>query len=765
MTWVTQVSPMSGDSSAFVNDAAISSTGIIVAVGASDVGGAVPPTVLVMWSEDGGVTWTEAWSYPWDDSGSFNAYYVTWSEFLGGFLACGYTNSDGSVVCTSPEGDVWTTMWTNTTSIVLNKPISCEALGIVSIPGTDYTGADSGVVLTTTDGAATTLHTGTVAMTYPQRGAWSDADGAAVVAGNGPAPAKPLNRSTDGINYTGVASPMDDAAFARGEYVSYLPTAGVWLANGSKGGGPTRLTVRSTDGGATWATTPVPNDFTSPAGELTDGRILVADTPTGAISADGGVTWTDSPLNPFAGQATAVLAATSFNRDVLLGYADNSPGYDVVVSGTPVRVVPRPGPGGVGGVGGTPLWKYFIASLDGTGISDYSKLARDRVCEVVLNAPLMLRGGVPSDNPQVNLVYTDDGYDDPYLNEGTRLLWGFRRESDTSPYYTVRAGTLINLVGDTAEQDDATSAFTGWDPWHYLFSRPVCNVDGSLPGKDGLSFSNTQAAVVIATLLQNTIDNHGFTYIDAGTMFSGSYQYTGNLETSAGMEIDIVFQQGTSVGQAWQQVCDLGVCDIILEPVYAPAGRILTDFSTVYNFLVQLNVYAQAGSTHDELIFAWNLPGRSLTRLSRIFDGSSRANNLAFQAGQGGVFGAAPVVTDAASETKFGEYWAQQFFPGVTGPSGISVVTSLAEQQLALRNVGRETVTFSPAPERSPRPWQDYNLGDRVPVWASRAFRDLLGEESAERQYQRIYGWTANISDDALETIDPVLTSPEGFTA
>jgi len=30
-------------------------------------------------------------------------------------------------------------------------------------------------------------------------------------------------------------------------------------------------------------------------------------------------------------------------------------------------------------------------------------------------------------------------------------------------------------------------------------------------------------------------------------------------------------------------------------------------------------------------------------------------------------------------------------------------------------------------------------------------------------QYQRIYGWTVNISDDALETVDPVLTSPQGF--
>ncbi len=33
-----------------------------------------------------------------------------------------------------------------------------------------------------------------------------------------------------------------------------------------------------------------------------------------------------------------------------------------------------------------------------------------------------------------------------------------------------------------------------------------------------------------------------------------------------------------------------------------------------------------------------------------------------------------------------------------------------------------------------------------------------------EVAYQRIYGWTANISDDALETISPLLTSPMGVT-
>lgn len=405
----------------------------------------------------------------------------------------------------------------------------------------------------------------------------------------------------------------------------------------------------------------------------------------------------------------------------------------------------------------SPFWKYFLADLSGAGITDLSKLASQRVVETVLNAPLSMTGTVPSDNPQV-WITADDG--DPYLAEGTRLLWGFRRESDVAPYYSVRGATLVQLVEDTAAQDDARSKFTGYDPWRYLFARPVCNADGSLPGANGISFTATQASVVIATLLGNTIANQGHAYIDAGVTYIGTGFYTGTLETGAGMVIDINFPQGTTVGAAWQQITNMNVCDIVLEPIYDPFNR--------PNYLCQLNVYAQAGVVRDDQIFAWNLPGRSLVGLSRLLDGTQRANEIVFFTGQGGVYDrpTAPIADDPVSVAKYGEYWAQQFFPGQTQPP---VVQSLAERQLSLRANGKETVTFRPAPERSPRPWVDYQLGDRVPVWASQeGFRQLLGAQIdgtfQEAQYQRIYGWTANISDDALETIDPVLTSPGGFS-
>ena len=371
-----------------------------------------------------------------------------------------------------------------------------------------------------------------------------------------------------------------------------------------------------------------------------------------------------------------------------------------------------------------PLWRYFVADLAGSGITDYSKLASDRVVEVILNGPLSMTGRAPSDNPQVWIPYDGDGYDDPYLDEGTRLMWGFRRESSTPPYYTVRAATVVQFVSDDAEQDDARTLFQGWDPWHYLFSRPACNADGSLPGEGGLQYVDTQVSTIIAQLLENTIVNQGHAFVDAGVTYGGTASWNGVLETAAGMAVGVppdppyVIAQGTSVGQAWQQLTALGICDIILNPIYDPLVR--------PNYLVDLSVYAQAGETRDEAIFAWNAPGRSLVGISRQQDGSQRANDVAFFAGQGGSKGVGTPQLDAASIAKFGNYFAQQFFPAEATAAG---VTSLAAQQLALRKTGRQTVTFRPAPGRSPRPGLDYGLGDRVPVWVQpQGFRKLLGE-------------------------------------
>jgi hypothetical protein len=723
---------MGGDSASFVNDAAVSSTGIVVAIGAQDPGGSFPQP-LVMRSADGGLTWAESVSYPWTTPGSFNSSYVTWCEFLGLFVAVHYVGAD-AVLCTSADGDTWATIWTDPTSISPSKPISCDSIGLVSIPGTDFTGADSGVVLTTPDGVAVTLHTGTLTMKYPVRGAWSDSEGVAITVGrDSVAFGDAIRRSTDGINYTGISSPINATSFNHGDYVSYLPSWSAWIVSGQNGSG--RLAVRSADAGLTWSTIVIPGFFNDPVSELVDGRVFDASTtPDGAVSSDGGVTWEASNSIPLSCQASVVLALPSFSRNLVAGCVQGTSGQDVVMTGTPVRILPPPSRGG----GGPVLWRYFLAALDGTGVTDLSKITSDRVVEVILNGPLSMTGTVPSDNPKAWIPYDGDTYNDPYLSEGTRLMWGFRRESFTSPYYTVRGATIVNLVEDTAEGDDARTRFVGWDPWHYMMSRPVTDIDGNLPGEDGLSFNDTKVSVIVCELLRNTIINFGFAYIDAGDGsrigegsqyqdWGGSAEYGGFLDDTPVVNWNI--PQGTSVGQAWADLCAAGQCDIILTPIYEPAGRTVgTDL--VVNFLCEISVYVQAGVVRDDQIFAWNLPGRSLMGLTRQQDGSSRVNDFYAFAGPGGTGGGQATSIDNDSITKYGVYLAQQFFPGLNGPdtvANVAAAASFAQAQVALRALGRQTVTFVPAPERSPRPWQDYQLGDRMPIWASKEkFRQLL---------------------------------------
>jgi hypothetical protein len=386
-------------------------------------------------------------------------------------------------------------------------------------------------------------------------------------------------------------------------------------------------------------------------------------------------------------------------------------------------------------------WRFVVTDLDSVTLTFLDHLATNRRVFFGLNVPAVASGQVPSDNPEVNILSGGD----PFVQEGIRLLYGFRREGDPTdssgiPRWVVRFAGLILQLEDTAASDTAQTPYTAYDPWQYLLSRPVCGLTGTLPGTGGLSFTATQAGTVIATLLRNTISNHGETFIDAGASWGGTGFWSGQIDTTP--QIDINFEQGLSVGEAWQQVCDLNVADIILTPIYDPINR--------PGYLCELNVYELAGVQQDAAIFAWDMPSRSLTGISRLRDGTTRANKVQFFIEQGGA--AVTLQTNASSVTRYGQYWAQQFFPG---QSVVAAVVSLAQLQLALRANGKVTVTIDPAAERSPDPFTEYFLGDTVPIYASTNLREAL------TGYQRIYGIPIDIDDNGVENIRQLLTSPE----
>jgi hypothetical protein len=396
----------------------------------------------------------------------------------------------------------------------------------------------------------------------------------------------------------------------------------------------------------------------------------------------------------------------------------------------------------------SPRWRIAILDLQTFQVlSLLDVIATGRTVSYTLDAPTQGVFTVPSDSPQVNIPWPNDD-DDPFVSEGGRSALWLRRDGPDGAAWTPRHHGLILQLEDAAESDNASTHVTCPDPWQYLFARPVCKADGSLPGPKGLSFSATKINVIAGELLANTIANQGITGIDLGPLYGGTSFWEGTIVDCD--EIDINFQQGTTVGEAWQQLTNQDGCDIILTAIYDPFNR--------PGYLVEGSIYPQAGANRDNAIFAWDKPGRSLVQISRLKDGTLRANKVKFFAGQGGSAPngqTIPVQTDAASVAKYGEYWRQQFFPG---QNVAGVAQLLAQAELALSKDGRTTVTISPAPERSPIPFDDYFLGDRVPVYASDRLRTpLFG-------YQRVYGIPLTIADDSVEQVQQLLTSEPSST-
>jgi hypothetical protein len=396
-----------------------------------------------------------------------------------------------------------------------------------------------------------------------------------------------------------------------------------------------------------------------------------------------------------------------------------------------------------------------VSGIGGAGVAVLDHLASDRIVTPKLNEPLEVTGTVPSDSPLVNLV-RGDGL--PYLAEGVRTLLCFRRENDTPPFYRIRAATLIMQVDDAAASDNARTRFTAWDPWQYMMSRPVLQsyaasfdttldpltgnpiyttryVDGNLLTADGLLYGPTWTAdqIVLDIIRVATVFTDPAAPAAAQAMFIDPYAIPaetcgifGHFD-DAGLPVGgYRIEQGTSVGQALQDLCATGYMDILFTPIYDPVARpgILCELE----IKSQLNGAMGAGVLNYSAIFAWDRPGRSTTGMDLLTDGTGRANHVQAFDGQGGK--PAGAQTNHESIVLYGEYWAQLF----SVKSRTQAVT-LAAQQLALRANGKQTLTVNPATGRAPHPWNDYFLGDAVPVYASNRLRQSLppGQTQVER--------------------------------
>jgi hypothetical protein len=404
----------------------------------------------------------------------------------------------------------------------------------------------------------------------------------------------------------------------------------------------------------------------------------------------------------------------------------------------------------------SPPWRFTVHDLDLQTVTILDRLAINRNVTYALNLPALATLDLPSDSPEVNI--TQGG--EPFVAGGDRILMGFRREGqgslprplgyDPNAPYVPRFGGIIAPLGREAQVDQPWTHVTASDPWAYWGSRPVVNDIGVLPGRGGITYGNDPVTPmtgdqIAITVLTNSLAAHGNLYVDFGqTPF-----YGGTIETTD--PILITFDQGLSVGEALKKLTDTGSMDIILTAIYDPINR--------PGIIAEVSIYNQAGIHRNGAIFAWDMPSHSLNGIDLLHDFTQLANKIALTTSTANV--PVDVVSDATSIAKYGEYWLLQ---AIQGQASLAAADLLALSKLALFRNGKDTLTLDPHPERAPVPFNEYLLGDEVPVYASDDFGEVLdagvvNSSGSWTNLRRIYAIPLDIADDQVETVTQMLMS------
>lgn len=392
-------------------------------------------------------------------------------------------------------------------------------------------------------------------------------------------------------------------------------------------------------------------------------------------------------------------------------------------------------------------WRIVVTTLTGTPITWLDDRATDRQFVFALNTPAYHTGQVASDDLQINRPYPSST-SPAYLTNNRRLLYALRRELGASPPYVVRFGGILPSLEDQGA-DAATTRYTAYDPWQYLYSRPARNPDtGALLGEKGLRYAaGTRASDIALDQLVTTEAQDGETHIDWST--------TGLVENTVELEVPFDIQQAESVGEVWDALVETGTIDIELRAIYDAfkPGKVC-----------ELRIKPFMGTTRFNTVMGWDTAGHSVIELNRAVD--RMANKVRFYSGAAAV---ATTQIDATSVAANGAYWAQQI---LNGSDHQATADLLALAELLIRRNGERTLTYNPIADRvGYRPLLDYGLGDYLPVWASQNLREPLSIDydaydadpdfPGAAGYQRVYAIPINVDDNGVETVDGIVTSQD----
>ena len=282
-------------------------------------------------------------------------------------------------------------------------------------------------------------------------------------------------------------------------------------------------------------------------------------------------------------------------------------------------------PFGLGRFYEAPPWRFIVTNLDGEIETWLDHLALQRSVTFTRGQPTVIDTGVPSDNPEINIEADDS---DPFVTEGTRLVYCFRRDGGAVPWH-IQASGLVLGVRDNANSDVAITTVTAYDSRQLLMRRPVLkDATGVLPDDaNGLRYQNASAAEIIVEQLDLMEFWETGPLPSAALDWGQTYFYEGTIETTPDID-EITFPRGTSIGEMIGKLEETGTCDVVIRAIWDPVNR--------PGILGELSVYERAGSQRNAAVFGYDTFPKNLVGIDRLVDGRERANEIQFYAGQGG---------------------------------------------------------------------------------------------------------------------------------
>jgi hypothetical protein len=741
-------------------------------------------TKTIMTSPDG-IVWTER-TNSLDSLGGALGNSVAWSPSLALFVMVADTTSSwggnaAHFISTSPDGITWTSRTSSHDGSNNAAPL-CVAWSadqsLFVIGWFRNNGAVTNAISTSPDGVTWTAHStpfdGTSAHNGVYGVAWCPGIGGGlwVASGSNTAFNRSVMTSPDGTTWTAQAgapspvsghisgvgySPLLTKGFVAG---SFIPGQLLSTANG------TTYTDVSPSGLNNGTDMIEANGMQFVCGQLATGR-------SGIYEATDGATWTQDTVpsgnivDGFGGYAP------SLGRLVACSDFSGAGGSPFVIATAEVGPAPPP-PVGVRFFQGY-QWRFIAADIptplnsSGTGggvvTSWMNGLMHNRVMTFTLDQPSTFEFDVDPDSRQVNEIFVPDA--DPRLAQSNRVIYGFRREGliDSVGPWQCRGAWIVMSPEDQGNADIPTSHVTCYDPWKYLEGRPVVDSLGNLPN-DTTRYASTPpynwftGDQIVTGALKNTIDAvdspGGFCFIDAGAAHGGTAFYGGTIEATANVVYEI--GPGTTVAQVWTDMVNTGTLDIVLTPIYDPINR--------PGYTHELSVYTMAGEQRPSCVFSWGQFQRNLVDIDRAHDGTpgNFSNLLLWWSGAGGVQIPA-TIENSQSVEKYLPYWNLNFNPSQSlymSGAGLTSVVALAEQTLVLQKQGLRTLTVHPTPERSPIPITDYDIGDRVLVFAPKRLRAAITSSFDQNNTAfRVQMYPISLDDNGIETVDGLLLSPD----